>query len=109
MYFEHLQAITIFIPYLCHPFHEAGLIALGKFLYSNKHTVTYDDVIFRLEKVALPDLIIKQRLETVLGRIMKKLHRLKHCNIHPDKLNFFMSQSKVHIGKQEHHRCISSA
>ena len=31
--------------------------------------------------------------------IVKKLHRLKSCPIHSDKLNFFMTQSKGHIGK----------
>ena len=56
--------------------------------------IKHDDILFKLEITRSPDILIKQELETNLKRVLKKINKLKHCLVHIDKLNFFISQSK---------------
>ena len=83
----------------CYPFLDAEIFTIGQLLDVNKNIITYYEVIFKLERTAPPVFLIKHEVELALNGFIKKLHKLKYCPIHTDKLNFFMSQSKGHIGK----------
>ena len=82
-----------------HPYLETGLFTLGQSLNSHKRLIDHHNIIFKLEGTEAPGNLIKEELEKKLKRIMKKLDKLKSCNIHLDKLKLFVAQSKGNIGK----------
>ena len=69
----------------CHAFLEAGIFTLGQLLKADKGIKEHSSIIFKLEGANPSGEQIKKQLETILKKIIQKVHKSKSCKIQVEK------------------------
>ena len=74
----------------CHLFLEARKFTLGQFMNPDQDIRKHSSIIFKLEGANPPGEQIKRQLESVLKKIIKRVHKAKSCNYR--LTNFFFHE-----------------